>query len=351
MYNASVSAANDGGRISDMATSALDVASGSFAFLFLRTTADTEGVLSGDIESQFAVCEEAISRCDMLRQICSSLERRFGITLSNANSYNVQNVPRAKRLMAQTLLYLGCAILEEIKRERAGTACTSYSRGAFPALLWSEVAMVDEFNQWGEEYLHLQRSQIEKATLGRNLGHCEVLLARPYSIEDEIELSLSDVDVWIKDYRSPRVLLIAGDVRSLQLIIQRSEFPGGITISARSPVTPCNAAHLPLVDPTPQQVYLKSVPVHTPKRIYIAQATGLAAPDGPDSEDKLRDFILHTGVGPMRTFDALCALRSYSQNAVAVGTAKSFSAICIEPELQPCPVSHLPIGVERCRAK
>ncbi|MGY4308735.1 hypothetical protein ACVIJ6_005978 [Bradyrhizobium sp. USDA 4369] len=331
----------------DCASTAL----GTLAFLFLRTTADTEHKLSGDIEKQYALHDEGLSRSDMLVAIRGLLDRRFGISLSNATACDLREVPRAKRLMAQTLIYLACAILEEQRRDSRATACSSYSRGAFPALLWSGVVKIDEFAQWGEEYMHLQRLQIEKATAGRDLGHCEVLLSRPYSVEDDIEAALASIDVWVKDYRSPRVLLLAGHRRSLDALIQQEVLARGIGVSARTPVTPCNAAHLPLVDPAPQQAYLSSVPVHSPERTYVAQASGSIAVDGSQCADDIRDFILHTGIGPMRTYAALRTLSSLSRTILAVGTAKSFLAICVAPNLQPHPVSHLPVGFEDCESK
>jgi hypothetical protein len=311
----------------------------SHALVFLRTTADTDGTLGRCLLSQEASggCGRELGALDHVFRALTTEP------LSRAACVRIEHLPRARRLLLQTLVYAAGALLEGARRGADAAASSFYSRGAFPALLWAQVITPREFVEWGEDYLQLQRTQIELASHGRDLGHCEFLLSTPYQPELEIESKLSSVGLYIKDYRAPRVLLIAGDRRSLDQLDGVAP-PGGLdALSPTTPVSACNAAHLPVVDPEPQRRFLRGIAVRAPARSLVAQADASVISESASVED-VRAFILKSAIGPMRTFDAVESLASVAEEVIAVGSRKSMKALCADPHLQPYPIRHLPIG-------
>lgn len=315
------------------------------ALIFLRTTADTEPSLTSGPTRCFGLSGPSSPELDC---VAATFRKAAGKPLADAALIDIAHMSRARRLLLQTLVYLACALRDEASRGSAAVACSFYSRGAFPAFLWAGVLGIEEFASWGEDYLHIQRRQIEEASEGRDIGHCEFLLDAPYRSDLRIESQLSVLSVWIKDYRAPRVLLLAGTRRALERMARGAQVVDGVSLVPRTPVTPCNAAHLPLVDPAPQAAFLRSVGVHKPSHSIVAQADATTLSQSA-SDDEVRAFILKTAVGPMRTFEAISRLASLADETVAVGTLKSFSALCTESALQLHPIGHLSIGGE-CHA-
>ena len=311
----------------------------SHALVFLRTTADRDGMLG-----RCLLLHEAYGECDRELGALDDVFRSLTTEpLSRAERVRIEHLPRARRLLLQTLVYVAGALAEGARRGAYAAASSFYSRGAFPALLWAQVITPQEFVDWGEEYLQLQRTQIELASCGRNLGHCEFLLSTPYQAELDIESKLLSIGLYIKDYRAPRVLLIAGDRRSLDQLAAVAPPRGLDALSPRTPVSACNAAHLPIVDPDPQRHFLRGIAVRAPARSLLAQADASVVSKSTSVED-VRAFILRSAIGPMRTFDAVERLSSIAEEVIAVGSRKSMKVLCADPYLQPYPIRHLPIG-------